>query len=654
MPPSTSAQPPHPPVPTAILLRNAYVPTPDHTCSEEGDVPNPAMIEEDRSGKEGQRRRRRRNLKSSSAAGDHRTLPTPPSIRLELVVDRHVVTAEVQSRICGKAAIDSMNDASGLNSANLTLCDDDGQEDTTTAATATTPSDVILHSSSSPCPSLHPRWDHLDEKFHLFERKHSDTNGKNSTATLDAIKFDDVYKSIKARVVIDVPSSDLATETEETSRNTTPLVLVELPLYPTDLRRLPRSAANAGQTDGDDDDDYHLSSTPPAHTASVTIPSALPPNALLVHYSDGTTRIDPTLYHRLVKAGIINETKAKAGGRLRLDSGVIEDRIREDRKARRFDDDIFDMLGEGVGGGGSSSDGDAIIKEGTVESANSFRDDVFDLLGGGSAKDNTEGEREVKAQSEPKTASRPVDDAGIGQENGSSGNASPIPLAAANDQIDDLRSELESLRAVLAEEEQGLEKDRDDLANETQALSTLVERTKHLRKEVELINEDATDQERKQSETEFHLEARRAKLLRDLHLIYPIQCLPDNVYTIRGLHLPSDLHGPGVPDAVISAALGYVCHLVYMCSKYLCIPLRYRLFCNSSRSAVQDDGVAVYPLFRERVVEREQFDRAFTLLGRNVECLLRGRGIDFYHRSHILAKLERLFVQTNEIGNAIQ
>lgn len=85
-----------------------------------------------------------------------------------------------------------------------------------------------------------------------------------------------------------------------------------------------------------------------------------------------------------------------------------------------------------------------------------------------------------------------------------------------------------------------------------------------------------------------------------------------------------------------------------MCSKYLSIPLRYRLVCNASRSAVQD-GDTIYPLFRANI-ERPQFDRAVILLERNIECMLKVRGVQYLPRTHLLAKLDRLFAQTTEGG----
>lgn len=139
-------------------------------------------------------------------------------------------------------------------------------------------------------------------------------------------------------------------------------------------------------------------------------------------------------------------------------------------------------------------------------------------------------------------------------------------------------------------------------------------------------------------------------MLNNLSKIYPIQVLPDSVYTIRGIHLPNDMHSltAVASDEIISAGLGFVCHVVSLCSKYLSIPLRYRVICNSSRSAVRDD-VDVFPLFKERVVEKEQFDRAIVLLHRNIDLLIKMSGIPDMpwnansKHVHILSKLKYLF-----------
>lgn len=67
---------------------------------------------------------------------------------------------------------------------------------------------------------------------------------------------------------------------------------------------------------------------------------------------------------------------------------------------------------------------------------------------------------------------------------------------------------------------------------------------------------------------EFLLEARQMKLLGELQSIYPIERL-EQEYAIRGLELPADIVNSTRDDEHISSALGYVCHVVFMLSKYL-------------------------------------------------------------------------------------
>jgi hypothetical protein len=170
--------------------------------------------------------------------------------------------------------------------------------------------------------------------------------------------------------------------------------------------------------------------------------------------------------------------------------------------------------------------------------------------------------------------------------------------------------------------------------------------------------------------SELRLEANRIQLLRRLRLIFPIRVMPINTpvnppnyprqqFTIANLPFPCDIHTPIVSDDQVSAALGLVCHMVSLTSKYLGIPLRYALICKFSRSAVlflggegNNNGNktttttsrTVYPLFRERgVIDREQLDYGLTLLDRNVNCLLRVRSVGFRNEWNLLAKIDRLF-----------
>jgi hypothetical protein len=163
----------------------------------------------------------------------------------------------------------------------------------------------------------------------------------------------------------------------------------------------------------------------------------------------------------------------------------------------------------------------------------------------------------------------------------------------------------------------------------------------------------------------FHIEAHRAQLLKRLRLIFPIKLVRLTVegqgtltnsapsqhqFTISGIPLPDDIHHPATSDDQVSTALGFTCHLIALVSKYLDIPMRYRIVCKFSRSVVVDEGrgglkssAIAYPLFRERgVVDREQLDHGLTLLTRNADALLRMMQVDFRDGWNILAKLDRL------------
>jgi len=622
-PPPPPLHRPHP-LPRAILLRNALV-----VAAPEEDGPD-AGDGEDGPGPAGGRRGRRRGRPAPASSLGMDLLP-PPTVRLELVGERPDLSPPPPGGGSG-------------------CWKEEEEEEEETAVLASLPTSGATTCPSLCPPSLHPRWDRLDERCGLFRP------GSAGDAAWDAL-----YRSLRARIVVDLPQPARVGGggTGETGRAPAPApavavavaVLAELPLHPTHLRRLPRSSANGDSVEAPEGGGGGQTGDQPL------VPSALPPNALLVQYTDGSTRVDPGLYHRLLGDGVMSHPGAE-GGQGALDRGLVEDDIREGRRIRRFEDDLFDVLaGEGAGAGGSPMkrgqreriNTEEVVAEVTGKSPadvdTSFRDDVFDLLGGASREEAVGGGGRGDLASPDFLAE------GAGPEEGS-----PVSLLAehnlgnhSKDGVDGLQSEVQALRVLLEEEEQQLQNDCGKLADQLETLRRVAETVEHFELDVKLMRQDTAEQVGKRAEIEYYLEALRAKFLRELRQIYPIQCLPDNVYTIRDLHLPADLHGPDATDAVVSAALGYTCHLAYMCSKYLSIPLRYRLFCNSSRSAIQDDGVAVYPLWREGV-ERELFDRAFALLGRDVECLIRARGLTDSPRSHILAKLDRLFEQTNDMG----
>ena len=175
-------------------------------------------------------------------------------------------------------------------------------------------------------------------------------------------------------------------------------------------------------------------------------------------------------------------------------------------------------------------------------------------------------------------------------------------------------------------------------------MHTLMEKSSEIEANMALLEDVIQNEMRACRKTEFFLEAIRMKLLKDLRSIYPIS-IPqgEDKYSIRGLRVPADIHAGGVGEDELSAALGFLCHLISLMSKYMGIQLRYRVVCNSSRSAIQDDSGAILPLFQARAVERDQLDYGVLMLHRNVECILKTRNIEYQSQEHILVKLNLVF-----------
>jgi len=179
---------------------------------------------------------------------------------------------------------------------------------------------------------------------------------------------------------------------------------------------------------------------------------------------------------------------------------------------------------------------------------------------------------------------------------------------------------------------------------EKSELQTLVEKAVAIETSMNNLRDVINDEMKLTRQSEFFLEARRAKLLRDLRCIYPISItLAEDKYSIRELRIPVDIHSGIVAEDELSAALGFLCHLVGLIGKYLGVQLRYRVFFNSSRSAIQEDGGAVFPLFLARAVERDQLDYAMVLLQRNVDCILKTTGVEYKEGEHILVNTKRVF-----------
>ncbi|XP_057651065.1 UV radiation resistance-associated gene protein [Diorhabda carinulata] len=120
------------------------------------------------------------------------------------------------------------------------------------------------------------------------------------------------------------------------------------------------------------------------------------------------------------------------------------------------------------------------------------------------------------------------------------------------------------------------------------------------------------------------LQQRRRQLLKELLFIFPIEKNSEDKYTIMGITLPnSDLLADST-DSGLSVALGYIAHILIMCSTFLQVPIRYPITHYGSRSYITDnvspslsDKERHFPLYT-RGKEKIHFTYAVYLLNKNI------------------------------------
>lgn len=155
-------------------------------------------------------------------------------------------------------------------------------------------------------------------------------------------------------------------------------------------------------------------------------------------------------------------------------------------------------------------------------------------------------------------------------------------------------------------------------------LKTLREKRAKLKEQQDVLQNEMVgtvlkDAKKTKVEIEKYLTARRRKLISQLMQIYPIErTAANNNYSVRGIVLPvSGL--TSYEEQPISSALGYIAHLVFLLSKYLDVPLRYRIVYRCSRSGICDDveSFTELPLYFQNTNLRN-FEKAIRLLHRNI------------------------------------
>lgn len=117
---------------------------------------------------------------------------------------------------------------------------------------------------------------------------------------------------------------------------------------------------------------------------------------------------------------------------------------------------------------------------------------------------------------------------------------------------------------------------------------------------------------------------------------------------INGLRLPSSGDYGGCDEEQIATALGYVCHIVFMISKWLNIPLRFPVTPMCSRSLIRDEigqpRAPKFPLY-SKGAERQRFEYGVYLLNRDIEQLCVYRRIPCPSLRQTLANLYSLITE---------
>jgi hypothetical protein len=526
---------------------------------------------------------------------------------------------------------------------------------------------VVVYSQKTPqTRSVHPSWEHLDERIFIpTYRKNCDDKGIDECS---AHWWDDneLYKSMKVKLCI-LPHDEenggkshtvisnyvqKKKQEEEQEIMCDDSNFLESFLHPSLLERIdlgPSKNNNDSNSKEGDLDDY-LTKLPPA----------LPPNAMLVHFSDGTIRCPSNIYE------ILWDNYGT--------HGILEPPPVEDFS--RFEDDVFNTLDHAKQTPQRSRPRSAssLLDSDYNDQHNDGEDDSIprQLLQNEELSSSSQQEQEHPTTPPRRPPSiRKVPNKEIIKQKHQQTQHINVAYSCSEQDIlkEDRIQEKRNLLRLIAEEERALKEDCDSLQYEQKTMLNLMKEVQAVERDICRVKIELNKQSLKWEREEFLKGAQSIKLFRDLRDIYPItldsiaaQSSPFNNtlnisttgtggkgYLIRGLRLPVDIYTTGILEEEVNASLGYCAHLTFMVAKYLTIQLRHRIFCNGSRSAIELDGVGVFPLFlgrlAARALEREQVDRGARCLGTNVDCILMHLNLlpspsSCLQEYHILARLQ--------------
>ena len=458
------------------------------------------------------------------------------------------------------------------------------------------PASLLYSQPSTQAHSLHPSWEHLDERISVEDCE-------------DWWNENKLYKSMKVKLSVVQDNSEKSADND---------CFLQAYLHPSFLERIDLLGSSSNQNE--DPDDLMEQSM------ESKLPPSLPPNALLVHFSDGSIRCPPNTYQLLWDAY----------GRSVLEPPPVED-------FSRFEDDAFATL----------DNVEQTPRRPRMKSVSSLLDQDAGYV---RPQDDS---REENLQTPPRTTRNTARELTYPQHETNNANEQEIAR-------EERRQEKLELLRLIAQEERALEDDLHGVQTEQETLKTLVEEVRSVELDISKVQIELSKQSLKLDKEEILKESQSFKLLRDLRDIYPIA--PDSAptprehiiqstrqventggttaYLIRGLRLPTDIYATTISEEEVNTSLGYCAHLVFMVAKYLGISLRHRIFCNGSRSAIELDGVGIFPLFlgrlAARALEREQVDRGARLLGTNVDCIRMHLDLPSKSSSHILERLQTI------------
>lgn len=464
---------------------------------------------------------------------------------------------------------------------------DDSPETTTAAADAEDDGfdEKVIYSALAPMRTINPSWNHLDEVIEDYLK----LDGYFDSET-------GFYRYMRLRIWI-VPENNVSTDKEpaemkdlqavdpsDPSRKAKGLApLMDISIHPTKLQRLAKT------------------------------PERVPINSLILNFSDGSVRVTSFLRDVL---GDHDQGSKQSDENLKDDFG-------------RFGDDVFRTL-----------DSVTPVKRSPSGGRSRYLNDATDpshQVSSYSEDSNDESSEHAKTEKGNEKQRRQL----------LSGMHDKFAVKEIDATREDFIAEQQELGRLILLEEAAIAEEEQSLQREKSELRTFMGKASEVEANMAVLGGIIQDEMELCRKFEFFLEAKRLKILRDLRRIYPILISQEEErYCIRNLRIPADIYGGGVAEEELSAALGFLCHLISLVSKYLSVPLRYRVFCNSSRSAIQDDTATIFPLFQARAVERDQLGHGVLLLHRNVECILKTRDIDFQSQEHILVKSKLLFDTT--------